>query len=146
MKKAFTLLELLVVIGIISILVAMGAVSYSSAQKKARDSKRSSDLKAIQSALEQYNSVCQDSPSTYNFSGDGNLSGSLTCTSPATTFITYPTDPLGGSYQCVTDASTGNACSSTNYMICPPDLGSTKYLESGTCTSVNQNCCVTNQQ
>lgn len=146
MRKAFTLLELLVVIGIIAVLVSFGAVSYSSAQKKARDSKRLSDLKSIQNSLEQYNSVCLTTPSTYPFAGNGNLSGALTCASPSTTFITYPTDPLGGNYQCVTNASTGNACSSTNYMICPPDLGSGNYLESGTCTSVNQNCCVTNQQ
>ncbi|NCO89124.1 type II secretion system protein, partial [Candidatus Roizmanbacteria bacterium] len=40
LKKAFTLLEILVVIGIISIMVAMGTASYSTAQKKARDAKR----------------------------------------------------------------------------------------------------------
>jgi type IV pilus assembly protein PilE len=57
MKKAFTLLEMLVVIGIISVLVTMGFVSYSTAQKKARDSKRQSDLKSFQAALEQCYSV-----------------------------------------------------------------------------------------
>ncbi len=53
-KGGFTLLELLIVIAIIGILVAMGTVSYSTAQKKARDATRRGDMKAIQNALEQY--------------------------------------------------------------------------------------------
>ena len=53
-KNGFTLLELLVVIGIIAILVALGTVSYSAAQKSSRDSRRKQDLIAIQNAMEQY--------------------------------------------------------------------------------------------
>src|SRR3989344_2943745 len=52
--KAFSLVELLVVITIISIMLAAGTVSYTLAQKKGRDGKRKSDLKAIQQSLEQY--------------------------------------------------------------------------------------------
>jgi prepilin-type N-terminal cleavage/methylation domain-containing protein len=53
----FTLLELLVVIAIIAILIALGTISYSTAQKKSRDAKRSSDLKEIQNALETYHAI-----------------------------------------------------------------------------------------
>lgn len=53
-KKGFTLIELLVVITIIWIL-ATGAVSvYTSQIQKARDSTRLSDIKAVQSWVEQF--------------------------------------------------------------------------------------------
>lgn len=53
-KNAFTLVELLVTIAIIAILIAVSLVSYDNLTKNARDSQRKSDLKQIQSALEQY--------------------------------------------------------------------------------------------
>ena len=53
-KKGFTLVELLVTISIIAILSAIGLVLYSTVLKQGRDSKRQSDLKSIQLALEQY--------------------------------------------------------------------------------------------
>jgi type II secretion system protein G len=53
-KKWFTLIELLVVITIIGIL-ATGAVSvYTSQIQKARDSTRTTDIKAIQAGIEQF--------------------------------------------------------------------------------------------
>lgn len=56
-KKGFTLLELLVVIGIIGILVSLITVSFSNAQKSSRDSRRRQDLVSIQNAMEQYYSA-----------------------------------------------------------------------------------------
>jgi prepilin-type N-terminal cleavage/methylation domain-containing protein len=53
-SNGFTLIELLVVISIIGILVAVVSVSFSSSQKQARDTKRKSDLKFYQNALEVY--------------------------------------------------------------------------------------------
>ena len=53
-KKGFTLVELLIAISIIAILTALGFSAYQAVYKASRDSKRQSDLKFIQSALEQY--------------------------------------------------------------------------------------------
>lgn len=70
-KRAFTLFELLVSISIIGILIAVASLSYGGAQKKARDSRRADDMKAIQKAAEMYYS--QNSyvyPSTTGPTGD----------------------------------------------------------------------------
>ena len=50
----FTLIELLVVIAIIGILASLALVSYTRSQKQARDTRRKSDLKQYQVALENY--------------------------------------------------------------------------------------------
>ncbi|MDD5416011.1 MAG: type II secretion system protein [Candidatus Daviesbacteria bacterium] len=52
--RGFTLIELLVTVSIIAILSAIGLVVYSNVIKQGQDSKRQSDLRSIQSALEQY--------------------------------------------------------------------------------------------
>lgn len=94
-KNGFTMLEMLVVIGIIGILVGMGAVSYSTAQKKARDSKRKLDIGAIKNAMEQYYSLCNGS---YPVAVSGKVPSTIeaaapTCTSSTTIMATTPLDP-----------------------------------------------------
>ncbi len=54
LKKGFTLVELLVVIAIIGLLSTLAVVSLGSARSKARDARRISDIKQVQSALELY--------------------------------------------------------------------------------------------
>ena len=53
-QLGFTLIELLIVVTIISILIAIGAVSYTTAQIRARNSQRQSDLQKISIALEAF--------------------------------------------------------------------------------------------
>lgn len=53
-RHGFTLLELLIVLGIISIIMLLGSTVYSSVQKRSRDAKRKGDLNIIRSSLELY--------------------------------------------------------------------------------------------
>ena len=128
--KSFTLLEILVVIGIIAVLVGIGSVSYSTAQKKSRDAKRKSDLKAIQTGLEQYYSIC-------SFVYPGSISSGIICLSPSTAIMpVVPKDPKGIDYSVVSIGTTG-------YNICVPTIDATHPLETETGASPY---CVTNQQ
>lgn len=101
-KKAFTLIELMVVVTIILIISSIIFVSFENAQKKSRDAKRKSDLTTIQTALEMY----------YRENGEYPYSATATATanrfdpaSQLTTYLSsYPKDPK-------------NSCSNLN-----PDL------------------------
>lgn len=73
-QAGFTLFELLVSISIIAILVAIATVSYSNAQKKARDSRRVQDMNNLQKAMEQCYSINSYSYDVAVISGN-----SLTC-------------------------------------------------------------------
>jgi len=75
-KKAFTLIELLVVIAIIGILSTLAIVAYQSAQARARDARRLSDVKEITTALSMYLNEASIYPatlaasSTLSYNGD----------------------------------------------------------------------------
>jgi type II secretion system protein G len=63
-KKGFTLIELLVVIAIIGLLSTLSILALNSARARARDAKRISDIKQIQTALEMYYNDTGDYPAT----------------------------------------------------------------------------------
>ncbi len=103
-KKGFTLIELLVVIAIIGLLSTLAVVALGSARVKARDSKRLSDLKQIQTALELYYTDQNTYPAGDNAVlgstsiaclGTGGF-GAVGCTSPYIGQI--PADPGTGQY------------------------------------------------
>jgi len=105
-KKGFTLLEILVVIGIIAILITLGFASYSTVQKKARDAKRQGDLKAAQQTLEQCYSV-----NSFQYPIISGSPGTITATCPApNTSITFTlTDPIdSGTYRYTVTSTTSS--------------------------------------
>lgn len=53
-KSGFTIIELLVVIIVIGILATISVISYSSAQSRARDARRKTDITTISKAMELY--------------------------------------------------------------------------------------------
>ena len=53
-RKGFTLIEILIVVAIIGILASVVVVGLGPAQKRGRDSRRVSDLRSVQNALELY--------------------------------------------------------------------------------------------
>jgi len=106
-KNGFSLLELLVVISIIGILVAISAVGFTAAQKRGRDARRRSDMKAWQDALEQTYAEYTD------YQGAGSSS---TCQDAVTDHMNgvAPTDPKGGSYAYTASCPVGG----DSYCIC----------------------------
>lgn len=53
-QKGFTLIELMIVISIVAILSAVTWINFSTSSQQSRDSKRQTDLKALQAAIESY--------------------------------------------------------------------------------------------
>lgn len=104
-KRGFTLIEMLIVIAIIGMLSTLAAITLGSARVKARDARRMSDLKEIQTALELYYTDENIYPAGNNIAlGSANyaclneISGFTTagCLNPYMDKI--PADPKSGNY------------------------------------------------
>jgi len=91
-KKGFTLFELLVSISIIGILTAIASVSFSSAQKKARDARRMEDMASVAKAAESFYAVNSASYPT------SNTTPWLATGIGDTILANFPSDPKGESY------------------------------------------------
>lgn len=104
-------MELLIVIAVIGILISISTVGYTSAQKKTRDSRRRSDLKALQSGFEQYYADTSN-----NYPG--------TCSLSATYMPNgMPTDPKTGT--AYTSTVDWYNCSTSSYCVCAALEGET---------------------
>ncbi|MBU1031753.1 type II secretion system GspH family protein [Patescibacteria group bacterium] len=131
----FTLIELLITISIIATLSAIGFVSYSIVMKQGRDAKRQSDLRSIQSALEQYYAD-QFSYPVAPLPASGNPLESLD--NSKTYLNQMPTDPNPSNSYCYAQAgnsyelcaklevvpsppqSCSNPCNGYNFKLTPP--------------------------
>ncbi|HCQ31159.1 TPA: hypothetical protein DIU27_02095 [Candidatus Collierbacteria bacterium] len=105
-RRGFTLLELLVVIGIIGVLTALATVAYSTTQRGGRNTRRKQDLVAIQNALEQYYS-------------DNSFKYPLTSCSDAGTYLksTWPMDPSSTATTPIS-YSGNTTCNGSVYCLC----------------------------
>lgn len=101
-QRAFTLLELLVVIGIIGVIMALATVAYSTTQRSGRNSRRKQDLVSMQNALEQYYA-------------NHSYSYPATC-SDASEYLkgSWPVDPSDPTYTYASNST----CTTTDYCIC----------------------------
>lgn len=103
-KNGFTLFELLVSISIIGILTALASVAFSGAQKKARDARRVQDIKAIQTAAEQYYSQNNYVYPASTDIADWTINGQAILNS-------FPVDPkTADAYDYVPDGTRANYC------------------------------------
>lgn len=141
-QNAFTLFELLVVVSIIGILVALGTVAYSNAQKKARDSKAKSDIKAMSDSMEQYYVENNEYPSSCDAVAGDTWQG-----------VWPPNDPRGRASDHSDYAYSGVAntdCSSAGYCFCAElEAGSGGNASNADCSSWASDgayYCITQQQ
>lgn len=120
-SQGFSLFELLIVIAIMGILISVAVVSYSTIQKKSRDSRRKSDMKSIQNAFEQY----------YAESNSSYLSDEASCRAISTAYLPagFPSDPDPNSAFPIYLVS----CSTTDYCVCA-------LLDAAGMGNSNENC------
>ena len=81
--KAFTIVELLIVIVVIAILASVSVVAYTGMQNRAKDAQRAQDLSSIYKALVMYDTANGNLKRTYgagSFTGDSHHSGWNTST------------------------------------------------------------------
>lgn len=117
-KKAFTLIELLIVIAIIGILSSIVLVNLNSARVKARDAARLSSIKSIQNALDAY------------FVANEHYPRSINCGSTSPNASWCNSSSVDGNGHWIKDNGVG-VISSWNDPVDPGQSASPKWLPSG---------------
>ena len=97
MRRAFTLVEILVVVTIIGLLTVAAVVSYSQFTKRARDSRRITDIEQLKAALEMYRSTNDIYPVATGALGTG-YSTLSALTAPTVYIQSIPKDPKDATY------------------------------------------------
>lgn len=111
-KKAFTLIELLLVMALLGILIVLFIGNFNTTLKRGRDQQRKSDLSQLQKALELYYEDNRSYPTFNIFAGpNGKFCFSLACSAnetiymyktpkdPSSSYVyKYVPDPSGTSY------------------------------------------------
>lgn len=128
-SKGFTFIEIILVVTIIGLMGAVFITITSSAPKKARDTRRQSDIKQYQNALEVYasrnNGLYPSEPVAAGVQNSTTLCADLGITG-------CPEDPLNGStpsrfYKYQSDGAGGGAAGATKYLMWVQYENSTNY-------------------
>ncbi len=94
-KKAFTLIELLIVVAIIGILAAIAVPNFLNAQMRAKIAKVESDHKSLSTALESYMLDQNNYPGDHDLDNYmGGERGLFRLTSPVSYMSALPSDPF----------------------------------------------------
>ncbi len=128
-RSAFTIVELLVVVSIITILAAISIFAYDGAQKDSRDADRKGNTTVISEALEKYYDKNGEYPSVASLVNNGGVSGQDVATKLGISLsdLNMPRLPSG----------TTNPLTSTN----PPTNDNITYAAS---SDVNNSSCQSN--
>lgn len=115
----FTLIELLVVISLIGILAALALVSFTGAQKQAKDTQRKSDLKQYQTALENF---ANKNSGFYPARNDGNGVSFVSIVCPLISLTGCTEDPKNSSdatfsYRYQSDVAADGTITATQYVL-----------------------------
>ncbi len=145
-QSGFTLLELLIVIVIIGILALLIIPNITSAPKKARDTQRKTDLRAIQKGLEEYFVSNNAYPSTAGVAdqvlGSTDQTGPLDNAQGGATPImkTVPKDPKSsGEYvYTYTPANSNTTYTLHGCLENGGDTGANTVANDSACTSTNR--------
>jgi len=117
-NKGFTLIELLVVIAIIGLLSSVVLASLNSARLKARDARRTADIKQLQTALELYFDSNRAYPSALTDLTSGGFIPAVSVDPLNTTTHVYTYSAnTGGTTYCLTADFEGTAPTSAS--ACP---------------------------
>lgn len=76
-QQGFTIVELLIVIVVIGILAALVITSFTGIQQKARDTERTTDVKALHSSVENYYALNGRYPTLANLQDDDFIQSDL---------------------------------------------------------------------
>ena len=121
-QSGFTIVELLIVIVIIGILATLVIITFTGIQQRARNTKRQTDINAIDSHLEAFNADQGYYPTLTNMNTASWVSGNLKGLDPAAlqdpqgTSQTMVASPAAKSYAYAPTDDSGNACDNSATM------------------------------
>lgn len=134
-NRAFTLIELLIVIAIIAILASLVLAAAGSVQKKGARSRAEAEIKAVEAALESYKSDNGDYPSN-SLAGSANLVSALMPTNGGKIYFEFKpkytnsggwVDPFGYNYNYIyTNGSPNNGTNNYDLWSAATDVSTGK--------------------